>query len=524
MPNTTFSDADRKQLDERGMAVSEAERQLELLRTPPPALDLVRPCTPGDGIVRLSPQEIERLRTAHDRAARAGRFLKFVPASGAASRMFKDLRRYLDDRRWDGPWDSVVALADGGDADARNLVRMIARLPDTALFEELETAAARRGADARALVRAGEFRTLFDLMLGADPGFADRPKGLLPFHADPEGGRTAFDEHLVEAASYARDASGTGRLHFTVGAGREPQFRARLDEVAERIGGRFEARFDVGFSVQDPSTDTLAAEEDGAPLRDADGRLVFRPGGHGALLSNLDRFGTDLVYVKNIDNVQPDARRGETVAWKRALGGLLVELQDEILRHLDQLVSPDGRDEAAEGARRFAERWFRLEHPATSEGAGPDRRRERLLRWLERPIRVCGVVANTGEPGGGPFWVRDREGRVSRQIVEAAQVAGDRERMDLLRRSTHFNPVDLVCAVADRTGRPYDLAKFVDRDTAIVTEKSFNGREVRVLERPGLWNGAMAGWNTVFVEVPLETFSPVKTVFDLVRPEHLPPR
>jgi hypothetical protein len=302
-----------------------------------------------------------------------------------------------------------------------------------------------------------------------------RPKGLIPFHSYPDRSRTAFEEHLVEAAAYTRGADGRCRLHFTVSPEHLTGFEELLDRVGEGYAERLGARFEVGFSVQKPRTDTLAADEDGRPLHDSAGRLHLRPGGHGSLIENLNDLRGDLVFVKNIDNVQPDRSRSVTVEWKKLLAGYLVKLERE----------------------------------ASS-----------LLR-LNRPLRVCGVVPNTGEPGGGPFWVRHGDGTTSRQIVETAQVdASDDAQQRLLRSSTHFNPVDLVCAVRDADGKPHDLREFVDQEAVIITRKTVGGREVRALERPGLWNGGMAGWNTVFVEVPLETFTPVKTVLDLLRPEH----
>jgi hypothetical protein len=302
---------------------------------------------------------------------------------------------------------------------------------------------------------------------------AGAPKGLLPFHRYPDGSRTAFEEHLFEAANTVRDAAGLCRVHFTVSPEHRNAFVATLAEVRLRVERATGARFDVSFSEQAPSTDTIAGAPDGGPFRTASGALLFRPGGHGALLKNLGdvaRAGGDIVLVKNIDNVVPDARRGPTLLWKRLLAGLLVKLERQSRR--------------------------------------------------DRPIRVCGVVRNEGEPGGGPFWV-DGKGGESLQIVESAQVdLNDPSQAAIWKTAAYFNPVDLACSLCDGAGKPFDLARFVDEDAVFIAGKTHEGKPLKALERPGLWNGAMAFWETVFVEVPKETFAPVKTVLDLLRPEH----
>ncbi|MCB1036711.1 MAG: DUF4301 family protein, partial [Acidobacteria bacterium] len=342
---------------------------------------------------------------------------------------------------------------------------------------------------------------------------------LIPFHSGLFGPRTAFEEHLVEALAYARDAEGRCRLHFTVAEGELPRFEAHAAEAAERLkqaaGEDAAASFEIRFSLQHPATDTLALDEAGHPFRLEDGRLLLRPGGHGALLRNLQELEADLVFIKNIDNVVPDARKGPTLTWKRLLGGYLVTCQERIfeqLRHLDA-GEPGAADEAV--AFLVEELYLPPERvPAREE------RKAFAFELLNRPIRVCGVVLNTGEPGGGPFWVRGEDGLASRQIVEAAQIASAPDQQAILAAATHFNPVDLVCGLRDFRGRPFDLSRFVDPKTAFVSKKDHLGRPLTSLERPGLWNGAMAHWHTLFVEVPSETFAPVKTVFDLLRPEH----
>jgi hypothetical protein len=451
-PVSMFTTRDLQQLESRGISVSEAERQLELLRHAPPPTRLVRPCTVGDGIVSLDEsQHDDLLKKAHAAVAQ-GRVTKFVPASGAATRMFKELAAALD----------ASTPLERDDA-ARQFFAAFDRFP---FAQELRQRAAidqpqRDDDDQRHVLR-----TLLYTM-----NYAELPKALIAFHRIDGTVRTAFEEQLREGAAYTRDREGIARTHFTVA----PEFRDAFAQHLQRIRSDVEratnSRLDVSFSEQHPATDTLAATLDGDPFRQANGSLLFRPAGHGALLRNLEALNGDLVVIKNIDNVQPFESSGEVIRWKLLLIGYLLTVLD---------------------------------------GAPSD-----------RPVRVCGVVKNEGEPGGAPFWVMDGNGVVSPQLVEASQVnRDDEEQRAILQAATHFNPVDLVCAVRDQNGRTYDLTAFADPTAVFRAIKSHEGRDVVALERPGLWNGAMAGWHTVFVEVPAATFAPVKTVFDLLRPQH----
>ncbi|HSB62684.1 MAG TPA: DUF4301 family protein [Thermoanaerobaculia bacterium] len=425
METDTFSAEDRTRIEARGLTVEEVERQAALLRNPPPPAKLLRPCTAGDGIVRFEEGEHAELLALADEAARAGRLSKFVPASGAASRMFASV------------------LGGGPESPERKK-----------FFESV---------DAFAFSFAGDLDRL-----------AATPKGLLAFHRYPDGSRTAFEEHFFEAAYTVRDGVGTCRIHFTVLPAHRASFEQALSQVLPRVERLTRARFIVSFSEQAPSTDTVAIDEKGRLFRDSEGRLLFRPGGHGALLKNLAGTEGDIVLVKNIDNVVPDDLRAPTLLWKRLLAGTLV----------------------------------RLERASTRA----------------RPLRVCGVVRNEGEPGGGPFWVGGPRGE-SRQIVESAEVdLANPEQAEIWRAATHFNPVDLACSLRDSSGRPFDLSRFVDERAVFIAKKTHEGRTLFALERPGLWNGAMALWETVFVEVPKETFAPVKTALDLLRAEHQPRR
>jgi hypothetical protein len=515
-----FDDADRRQLRDRGISEDEAARQLGQLGRPQRYADLDRPCARGDGIEVLAEGDVERLAASFVQAIAApgpGRPLrpvKFVPASGAATRMFRDLLRF---RGGEPSWDELRALAGQGRDDAKAVLRVREELDDLAWRDDVERELLRRGVSLDEALAGDGPRALLDALLDGDRlGYADLPKGLLPFHRYDDASRTPFEEHLTEAADHARDRDGRCRLHFTVSPQHLERFRELLARVAPERERTHGVSYEVDFSEQKPATDTLAVDLDGAPFRDDASRLLFRPGGHGALIRNLGEIDADVVFVKNIDNVQPDRAKPETLRWKRALGGRLLELRGRIHDLLRCLRDGDGA--AADEALDFVGGELGYPVPATTEA---DARRRFALDRLDRPLRVCGVVPNTGEPGGGPFWVRESDGGLGRQIVETAQIdPGSEAQQAILRAASHFNPVDLVCAITDADGRRYDLERFIDPEAVIVARKSAGGRDLLALERPGLWNGAMAGWNTVFVEVPLSTFTPVKTVLDLLRPEH----
>ena len=522
---------DVAQLRELGISREEVARQLELFVHPPPGTRLDRPCTAGDGIRRLDEAEVSAAEAAHASAARDGRLGKFVPASGAASRMFKGLLAMAGD---EGPVDrrGIEEKARAGSADARECLAFLDGVDRFAFHEELQAALARAGLGSpRELIEQGRVRELLDVLLtkrGLD--YAALPKGLIQFHRYPGECRTPFAEHLVEAALSARDAAGVCRLHFTVSSEHRERFHAQLKQIAPSFEERHAARFEVGFSVQERSTDTIAVDLENRPLRTGDGRLLFRPGGHGALIENLGALDGDLVYIKNIDNVVPDDRKALTIKWKKVLAGVLVELQASVFRQLSSLGGarsgpggPAGR-EAIDRALGFVRDVLALPLPAGMDSADPARQLAYLTRLLDRPMRVCGMVRSEGDPGGGPFWVLGGDGSLSPQIVEHAQLDGSAEQEAIYRSSTHFNPVDLVCGLRDSRGKPFDLRHFVDSSKVFLSRKSSGGRELKALEHPGLWNGAMADWITVFVEVPAATFTPVKTVGDLLRPEHQPSR
>lgn len=495
-----FSQADLEQLRDRGVSPDEALAQVDYLRNPPAAIVLDRPCSIGDGIVRIEAEGRIGLIDSADAAAAAGRVTKFVPASGAATRMFKDLIAVLQDQRRPSSFPAARELFENLDAfPFADELRRKARISDRPTTERDE-------------------RALLDTLL-VRMRYMQLPKALIPFHKGQHP-RTAFEEQLLEGARYVRAADGTARMHFTVA----PEFRAEFERALRELTPlverqRHRSRLDVSFSEQHPSTDTLAVDTAGEPFRLADGTLLFRPGGHGSLIANLNALGGDIVVIKNVDNILPDEETGEVVRWKRILIGYLAQIQANTFAMLAACEPADAPMPALDRAMAFAA--FTFARRPTRELHTAEEKRQFVFDALDRPIRVCGVVRNEGEPGGAPFWVRHPDGSCSVQIVESSQVdTKDPQQVRTFRSAGFFNPVDLVCGLRSWNGRPFDLAKYVDPTTAFMSTKTHEGRELRALERPGLWNGAMAGWNTVCVDVPASTFAPVKTVFDLLRPQH----
>ena len=467
-------------MEEHGLTPAALETQLKNFREGFPFLPVTRAASCGDGIRVLDAAGIEQAAARYDRAKESLRVVKFVPASGAATRMFKDLFEFVRE----GRRTAVVG-------------ELLANRRRFAFWPELRTII---GDD------ADELRTVENIV-AEGLRYGETPKGLVSFHRYGDEVRKAVEEHLVEGAQYAA-AGGEVKIHFTVSPEHLTRFEALLAEKIPGYESRFGVKYRISFSVQDPSTDTLAVNPDCTPFRRADGRLLFRPAGHGALIGNLGKIDADIVFVKNIDNVTTDARRSDTVLYKKALAGVLLALQERIFEYLMALEVPGAE---LEPIAAFIENELCVKLPKDYGTA--------LVRQvLDRPIRVCGMVRNEGEPGGGPFWVAGADGLETLQIAESNQIAP--EKRELMRSATHFNPVDLVCSFRTSKGGRFDLREFVDPATGFISRKSDGGRELLAQELPGLWNGAMARWNTVFVEVPITTFSPVKVVTDLLRPEH----
>ncbi len=437
------------------------------------------------------------------------RALKFVPASGAASRMFKNLYEFLA-ASYDNPTNDFEK-------------KFFSGITRFAFYDALNAACLRNERkDITALMAEGSYKAIVSNLLeekGLDYGHL--PKGLLLFHhADGGSVRTAMEEHLAEGALYAKNHAGEVNIHFTVSPEHQALFEKLVTEKKAEYEEKFSVGYDISFSTQKPSTDTIAVNMDNTPFRDKDGALVFRPGGHGALIENLNDVDADVVFIKNIDNVVPDGFKCATVIFKKVLAGVLVNLQARIFGYLSLIETGKYTHDQVEEMIHFLQDDLCTRNPETKllEDA------ELILyikKKLLRPLRVCGMVKNVGEPGGGPFLARNADGTTSPQILESTQIdLSDPAKKAMFEQGTHFNPVDLVCALKNHKGEKYNLPDYVDKDTGFISRKSKDGRELKALELPGLWNGAMSDWNTVFVEVPIETFNPVKTVNDLLRPEH----
>ncbi len=501
---------DKALLEKKGISEAQLEKQLQCFKTGFPFLKLAGAASVEKGILVPDADASETyLKAWADYTAHAEhRVVKFVPASGAASRMFKNMFAFAD------------AAYDVPTTDFEK--EFFARIHDAAYFADLDEACRRihsLGIDE--LLAAGRYKDVVRAMLGADGlNYGALPKGLLKFHKYDDGSRTPLEEHLVEGALYARENDGTVNVHFTV----SPEHRALFEKlVAEKVPAyesKFGVKYNVSFSEQKSSTDTVAANPDNTPFRNADGSLLFRPGGHGALIENLNDIAADVVFVKNIDNVVPDRLKDATVRYKKLLAGVLVTLQAQAFEYLRKLDSGKYTMDELREMLQFVQKRLCTKNPETKLLEDTELAIY-LRKKLNRPMRVCGMVRNVGEPGGGPFLAYNSDGTVSLQILESSQIdMDDPEKKAMFEKGTHFNPVDLVCAVKDYQGNAFNLPDYVDHQTGFISHKSKDGKELKALELPGLWNGAMSNWNTVFVEVPLETFNPVKTVNDLYREQH----
>ncbi len=505
-----FTKEDLKLLSAKGISEEQVKSQLNRFVTGFPYLRLAGSAKAGESVFVLDTDEEEQaVARWHKYLADNGKVTKFVPASGAASRMFKALFAFVD-----GDTDAPKP-----DSDVDKLLKNIHKI---AFFSELNDATKHLyGKDVDTLIANGECRKVIAAIVKPEGmNYGNLPKGLLTFHSYGDKTRTALEEQLVEGAQYAASADGTVRLHFTVSTNHRKLFEKKLADVVPALEKRLGVKYEISMSEQKPSTDTIAANLDNTPFRDV-GELVFRPGGHGALIQNLNDIDTPVVFIKNIDNVVPDSHRLPTLRYKKVLAGKLIEVQDRIALYLDML---DAGHYSAEDLKRMAEflqndLCVRDEKISMLEG---DKLAAYLKDKFNRPIRVCGMVRNEGEPGGGPFIAYNQDGSASPQILESSQIdPANEEYKIMVAESSHFNPVDLVCYINDVKGNKFDLLKYVDHNTGFISSKSLHGKDLKALELPGLWNGAMSDWNTVFVEVPAETFNPVKTVNDLLRPAHL---
>lgn len=500
---------DKELLKQKGITEEQIAEQLACFEKGFPFLQLAGAASVGNNGIMVPDSEAQKKYLEAWDAYMQGpsKIVKFVPASGAASRMFKNMFEFL-----------------GADYDVPTTdfeKKFFDHIHSFAFFNDLNAACMdNTGKTIDALLEERQYKAIVsNLLEAAGLNYGALPKGLLKFHRYADGVRTPLEEHLVEGALYAAGKSGEANVHFTVSTEHRQLFQQLVDAKVAEYEAKYGIRYHVSFSEQKPSTDTVAADMENKPFRDK-GKLLFRPGGHGALIENLNDLDADVVFIKNIDNVVPDRLKGDTVTYKKLLAGVLVTLQAKAFDYLRLLDGGHYSHDQLEEIIRFVQRDLRCRRADLKQLEDADLVIY-LRKKLNRPMRVCGMVKNVGEPGGGPFLAYNPDGTVSLQILESSQIdMKDPEKKAMFEQGTHFNPVDLVCAVRDYKGNKFNLLNYVDKATGFISYKSKGGKELKALELPGLWNGSMSDWNTVFVEVPLSTFNPVKTVNDLLREQH----
>ncbi|WP_373722180.1 DUF4301 family protein [Bacteroides heparinolyticus] len=499
---------DKELLKSKGISEEQIAEQLACFKKGFPYLKLSAAASVEKGILTPDTNEQKEYLDAWEGYRQTDKVVvKFVPASGAASRMFKNLFEFLG-ADYNVPQTSFEKM-------------FFEKIEDFAFYDDLNMTCRKTvGEDVPALLASGNYKAIVAALLeAAGLNYGALPKGLLKFHKYEDGNRTPLEEHLVEGALYAANKNGKVNVHFTVSPEHRTLFRTLVDAKAMTYAQKYGVNYNVTFSEQKPSTDTIAVDMENNPFRDA-GKLLFRPGGHGALIENLNDLDADVIFIKNIDNVVPDRLKGDTVLYKKLIAGVLVTLQQRAFAYLRLLDSGRYTHEQILEVLQFLQKQLYCKNPEIKDLEDAE-----LVIYLKeklnRPMRVCGMVKNVGEPGGGPFLAYNSDGTVSLQILESSQIdMDDPAKKEMFEKGTHFNPVDLVCAVRDYKGHKFDLVKYVDKATGFISYKSKNGKDLKALELPGLWNGAMSDWNTIFVEVPLSTFNPVKTVNDLLREQH----
>ncbi|MGB1241224.1 MAG: DUF4301 family protein [Chitinophagales bacterium] len=508
-----FSQKDLGSISQKGISIDKLQTQIQNFQQGFPFMNIVKPATIADGVLKLNEEQIEKYLQSFEEVSKKRQICKFVPASGAASRMFKDLfAAYQDDNVNISKYPAAL--------------HFLKEIEHFAFYAELKQVLESNGYNLQYLLDSKDFTPIFaHLLTEKGLNYGKLPKGLLKFHAYPDSSiRTPFEEHLVEGAAYSRNSNGTVHLHFTVSPEHRSRFEALLETIRTRYQQLFGVHFEVSFSEQHPHTDTIAVDMNDEPFRNEDGSILFRPGGHGALIENLNELESaiDIVFIKNIDNVVPDSLKETTFVYKKLIGGVLMDYQKKTFHFLQQLETQKTNEQLVNEAACFLQNELCISFPNEYSGFTPSEKADYVFGKLNRPMKVCGMVKNVGEPGGGPFWASNTDGSVSLQIVESSQIdTTHSEKQAILQNASHFNPVDLVCAVKNYKGERFNLLDYRDPQTGFITNKSKDGRELKAQELPGLWNGAMSDWNTLFVEVPIITFNPVKTINDLLRKEHL---
>jgi hypothetical protein len=489
-----------RQIQDAGIDEQQVASQLKAFKEGFLYANLEKPATVGDGIIQASDQEIEKWAKLYDEYSKSASIVKFVPASGAATRMFKGLFEYLENPE--------------NKAEADNTTNNLKKFAFYNLLKKKisEDGISISNADKSAIIRK--------ILEPSGLNYSNLPKGLLQFHSYTDGSRTAVEEHVVEGLLYA-NSKGHANLHFTISPEHEKLFIAEFERLKKKYESLQKVKLDISYSFQKKSTDTIAVTLDNEIVTDEKGNLVFRPGGHGALLENLNDIDADIIFIKNIDNVVPDYLKPVTIKYKKALAGLLVQIKQQVADILNYLEWHDSYTEKKKhDIANFMDKYLGIKIPNGLDNtifAGY------IKSKIDKPIRICGMVKNAGEPGGGPFWALNRKGEPALQIIESSQVdPKDPKQQEILNSATHFNPVDLVCYIKDFNGHKFNLLKYRDSYSGFISHKTIADKKIKAQELPGLWNGSMAHWITLFVEVPLETFNPVKTISDLLRKEHQP--
>jgi Domain of unknown function (DUF4301) len=491
-------------------------RQIEIFEKGVPFIQLAKPALVGDGILKLTETEEEKFIKIGEEEIYKGRVTKFVPASGAASRMFKKLQACLSDNN-EILLNELKQKAESGDENSKAAFNFVLNIQKFAFGEELFKILERNK------ISDPTWQKIIEFVVGINGlDYSNSPKGSILFHNYPEGPRTAFEEHLSEAINFAMSSEHQVKIHFTISPEHEELFNLIIKKFVDSKKND-QIKFNIQYSFQKKSTNTIAVSSENKILRDENELPIFRPAGHGALLENLNDLIADIIILKNIDNVAQDYLKDDTYRFKKILIGILSTIQQKVFNYLSALQSSNFNQELIAEIASFAKSVLFLSTDNSFYKFDENHKRDSLIKLLNRPIRVCGMVKNEGEPGGGPFWVTENAGNLSLQVVESAQInSNDSNQKKIFASSTHFSPVDFVCGVKDYQGNNFNLHNFVDPDTFLLTKKSKDGKELKALELPGLWNGGMAGWITIFVEVPLTTFNPVKEVNDLLKPAHQP--
>ncbi len=497
-----FTDKDLQQFAKKGITEEKVYEQINHFKKGFPYADIIAPATLEKGIIKLNNDEIKEMISLYDTHSEKEKIVKFVPASGAASRMFKNLFALLN---------GEIKIDD--DKSFNSAYNFFKNIEKFAFYEDLKNTC-----DKNVDFHKDYKKVLTCLLTENGLNYGNLPNGLLKFHKYEKFTRTPAEEHLSEGKEYAKSGEDVF-IHFTVSQEHKELFEKHLEKASLQFQQKHLC-FNYSFSVQKPSTDTIAVDLNNNPFRNEDGTILFRPGGHGALIENLNDIKADIIFVKNIDNVVPDRLKSDTVTYKKAIAGVLIKIRKRIFDYIEKLEKETSEDLLNE-VKNFFENELFITLDNSYNSKTNSEKAKYLSGKLNRPVRVCGMVKNEGEPGGGPFFVRKESGSVSLQIVESAQIDHNNpEKAEIVKNATHFNPVDLVLSVKDYKGNKFDLRKFVDGETGFISQKSKDGKELKALELPGLWNGAMADWNTLFVEVPISTFNPVKTVNDLLREAH----